>query len=165
MNRNRTVDPRFAMLHAIASRMSFHAIRHGERKSKSPMVASWRRWATTDEKRIVAFWTRNPDALPAIDLGRAGLIVIDADNHGNGQDGMGELTEILAANGHAIDSGTMGEKPARHPSVLPYAAGLPAEERPQPLSMGDRGKDCRWLYHRTGNSHAGRLGICAAWPA
>src|SRR4051812_36193637 len=99
-----------ALMHARTGRPMFPCHPCGER-AKAPMVASWKRWATTEEKQIVALWVRNPDALPAIDLERAGLIVIDADNHGDGQDGVALLSEICKANGYKIDSGPWIKSP------------------------------------------------------
>jgi hypothetical protein len=49
----------------------------------------WGSWATTDEKAIDRFWTRFPDAVPAINCKHSGIIVIDADKdaeNGNGED-------------------------------------------------------------------------------
>lgn len=101
---------RIALIHARAGRPVFPSSGEGER-AKTPMVGSWKRWATTDEEKIVAFWNSNPTALPTFDLEGAGLTVIDADNHGADQDGIARLVEICAANGYDIDSGPWVKSP------------------------------------------------------
>ncbi|UGB26372.1 bifunctional DNA primase/polymerase [Methylorubrum sp. B1-46] len=42
----------------------------------------WHSAATTNERQIRTWWEQNPDALPALHLGRADLLVIDADGEG-----------------------------------------------------------------------------------
>ena len=44
--------------------------------TEEPRV-EWTACSTTDMATLEALWRRYPDALPAIDLGRAGLLVID----------------------------------------------------------------------------------------
>jgi hypothetical protein len=45
-------------------------------KSGEPLV-EWRACSTTDIAGLEALWQRNPDAVPAIDLGKAGLLVVE----------------------------------------------------------------------------------------
>ncbi len=47
----------------------------------------WRSEATTDPRRIEAWWRRWPDAVPAYEPGKHGQLVIDCDRHG-GPDGV-----------------------------------------------------------------------------
>lgn len=101
---------RIALIHARSGRPIFPSSGEGERV-KTPLVGSWKRWATTVEERILAFWNLNPDALPTFDLEGAGLIVIDADNHGDGPDGVAILEEICAANDYDIDAGPWVKSP------------------------------------------------------
>ena len=62
---------------------------------KKPLV-KWREASTTDAQAIAAWWTQYPAALPAIDLAKCGLIVLDGDRHG-GPDGRTALRELLLA--------------------------------------------------------------------
>jgi hypothetical protein len=65
---------------------------------KQPLVKRWQKAATTDHVQIKAWFHRHPDAVPGIELGRANLIVIDADRHG-GPDGVAALDALAAQNG------------------------------------------------------------------
>jgi hypothetical protein len=58
----------------------------------------WRSESTTDIGRIERWWKRWPGAIPAIDLGKAGLVVIDADRHG-GPDGVAAWQMLTADRG------------------------------------------------------------------
>lgn len=49
----------------------------------------WRRESTTDPAQLEKWWRQFPGALPAIDLGKDGIVVMDADQHG-GPDGVAE---------------------------------------------------------------------------
>jgi len=56
--------------------------------TKKPLRAVyWRKASSTDPQQVYAWWDRFPDAVPGIDLAKAGLLVIDADRHG-GPDGV-----------------------------------------------------------------------------
>jgi hypothetical protein len=48
----------------------------------------WREQSTTNPATIRAWWSRWPGAIPAIDLGKSGLLVIDPDRHVDGPDGV-----------------------------------------------------------------------------
>jgi hypothetical protein len=50
---------------------------------KQPLVNRWQRVATCDPLQIREWWRDHPAAVPGIELGRAGLLVIDADRHGS----------------------------------------------------------------------------------
>jgi hypothetical protein len=56
----------------------------------------WRDVSTTDVATIDRWWGKWPDALPAIDLGKSGLIVIDADRHEGGPDGVAAFVQLCA---------------------------------------------------------------------
>jgi hypothetical protein len=60
---------------------------------KKPLVR-WRDESTTDIAKIKAWWRQFPNALPAIDVGKSGLVVIDADRHG-GPDGVRAFYELV----------------------------------------------------------------------
>jgi len=55
---------------------------------KRPLFAGWQEKASTDPEQINEWWRSYPGALPAIYVGRAGLIVIDCDRHPGGSDGI-----------------------------------------------------------------------------
>jgi hypothetical protein len=65
---------------------------------KPPAIKGWQTYATTDPEQIAQWWRRFPDAVPGIELHRAGLVVIDADRHG-GPDGVAALHELMAMHG------------------------------------------------------------------
>ncbi len=76
---------------------------------KKPLV-KWRDESTIDPERIEAMWKRWPTALPAIDLAKAGLFVLDGDRHANGNgvvehDGVAALKVLFAE--HVIEPGTV----------------------------------------------------------
>lgn len=64
----------------------------------------WRRVSTADTRQVDRWWSDHPEALPAIDLAKAGLIVIDADRHG-GPDGVAAWEAL--ADGRADDAPTV----------------------------------------------------------
>jgi hypothetical protein len=58
------------------------------RKVKFPHITEWQTRSTTDADVIAEWWDKWPDALPGIDLRKAGLIVVDPDRHPGGADGI-----------------------------------------------------------------------------
>src|SRR5262245_51036555 len=48
---------------------------------KRPLLVGWQEKASTDDEQIRQWWGSYPTALPAIVVGRAGLVVIDCDRH------------------------------------------------------------------------------------
>lgn len=56
----------------------------------------WKDEATTDRRRIEAWWRRWPDSLPAFEPGRHKLAAIDCDRHGK-SDGVEALVELARA--------------------------------------------------------------------
>src|SRR5947209_18028692 len=68
--------------------------------TKLPLIAgSWLSNATTDEKQIRAWWTNYPDALIGLPLKPLDAFVLDADRHGDGEDGVAYLQTLFAAHG------------------------------------------------------------------
>jgi hypothetical protein len=61
--------------------------RLSSRWQKKPLIRGWQKAATTEPEQIRSWWRRFPDAVAGVELGQAGLIVIDADRHG-GPDGV-----------------------------------------------------------------------------
>jgi Protein of unknown function (DUF3631)/Bifunctional DNA primase/polymerase, N-terminal len=62
---------------------------------KQPLVDKWQQAATTDPQQIRTWWRVHPNAVPGIELGRAGLVVVDADRHG-GPDGVAALAGLAS---------------------------------------------------------------------
>ena len=65
---------------------------------KQPLVLRWREVATTDPHQLQEWWQRFPDAIPGIELHRAGLVVIDPDRHSGGPDGVAAFAALEAEN-------------------------------------------------------------------
>lgn len=64
------------------------------RPDKSPYIIGWQTNATTDLDVILGWWTRWPDAMPAIPTGKAtGMAVLDVDVK-NGKDGEAALRAL-----------------------------------------------------------------------
>jgi hypothetical protein len=66
---------------------------------KRPLIAGWQEKATTEEEKIRKCWDTHPAAVPAIVVGRAGLVVIDCDRHPGGNDGVNAFNRLLRVNG------------------------------------------------------------------
>jgi Bifunctional DNA primase/polymerase, N-terminal len=66
---------------------------------KRPLLAGWQGKASTEEEQIHDWWHTHPAALPAIVVGRAGLVVIDCDRHPGGNDGIKAFNQLVRANG------------------------------------------------------------------
>lgn len=65
--------------------------------NKTPYVKGWEQAAVTDPEQIATWWSVDyPDALPAVPVGRAGLVVVDLDQHKEGQDGKAALAAATA---------------------------------------------------------------------
>jgi hypothetical protein len=82
-------------------------VSHNQRTSKwdkRPLISGWQDKATSDEAAVRAFWRQYPRALPGLALGRAGLVVLDADRHG-GPDGVSAFREL--ANQHGLPAGSV----------------------------------------------------------
>jgi RecA-family ATPase len=62
--------------------------------NKQPLIEGWQQKATTDSHTLNEWWCQWPDAVPGIELGRADLIVIDADRHDGGADGVAALEDL-----------------------------------------------------------------------
>src|SRR5262245_27830706 len=62
---------------------------------KKPVGANWQTRATVDAEQVQTWWRNGAPIVPGLELGRAGLVVIDADRHG-GPDGVAALTALAA---------------------------------------------------------------------
>src|SRR5262245_43588367 len=53
---------------------------------KRPLLVGWQKKASSQSEQIRSWWRAHPDALPAIFVGGAGLVVIDCDRHPEAND-------------------------------------------------------------------------------
>ena len=65
---------------------------------KRPSIKGWRTEATTSAAQIERWWRGRSDAVPGIELGSAGLVVIDCDRHG-GPDGVVAFADLVSVHG------------------------------------------------------------------
>ncbi|WP_198302209.1 AAA family ATPase [Bosea sp. AS-1] len=75
---------------------------HGEPqwKEKTPYPGIlWRSASTTNESRIRQWWSSYPDAIPAIDLSKSGLVVIDLDRKPGQADGVLAFNDLAESHG------------------------------------------------------------------
>ena len=101
----------------------------GEGWEKKPLINGWQRKATTDLSQIRDWWVAYPHALPGIELGRSGLVVLDGDRHG-GPDGAAALND------------TRGADTPRHPISLTAGGGE------TPTSFGSHQIETAWVMAR-----------------
>lgn len=100
--------------HALALRLAkagYHVFPC--RPDKRPLV-KWRTESTGDPAQIVHLWGRFPDAPPALDIEKSGLVVLDGDRHG-GPDGVAALRGLLRAYGTDV---------RRHPVIRTPGSGV-----------------------------------------
>lgn len=83
---------------------------HPCRSDKTPLTR-WRDVSTTDADAIRSWWKRWPDAIPAIDVGKSGLFVIDCDRHG-GPDGVANFEKLIAGLGLDLSAAPVVETPS-----------------------------------------------------
>ena len=69
---------------------------------KKPRFSEWQKWATTDSAMIKNWWSLFPNAAPAIALGKANLVVVDPDRHGD-IDGVANFAKLIE--GHDLPVG------------------------------------------------------------
>src|SRR6266568_4640078 len=69
---------------------------------KRPLLVGWQKKASSEPEQIRSWWRAHPDALPAIFVGGAGLVVIDCDRHPGGSDGIEAFNQLLSANGGSL---------------------------------------------------------------
>jgi Bifunctional DNA primase/polymerase, N-terminal len=71
----------------------------GGKWNKKPAIKGWRTNASTDSGIIKRWAKKFPQAVFAIELEKAGLVVIDCDRHRNDVDGCKAFNELLDASG------------------------------------------------------------------
>ena len=64
-------------------------------KKRTPLLEGWRTLSSNDAATVAGWWTQWPGAVPALDLARCGLLVLDGDRHHPGVDGVAALRELL----------------------------------------------------------------------
>jgi hypothetical protein len=69
---------------------------------KRPLLVGWQDKASSEPEQIRNWWRVHPGALPALPVGRAGLLVIDCDRHPGGNDGIEAFNRLLCANGGTL---------------------------------------------------------------
>ena len=69
---------------------------------KRPCIEAWQQAGITDPAIIKKWWSKFPDAAPAIALGKANLVVIDPDRHGD-SDGVANFAKLIE--GHDLPVG------------------------------------------------------------
>jgi hypothetical protein len=67
-----------------------------QKNDKRPAISQWQGRATTDRALIESWWTAFPGALPGVELGRAGLVVVDLDRHVGAADGVAAFRALAA---------------------------------------------------------------------
>jgi hypothetical protein len=63
---------------------------------KEPLIKGWQQEASCDEARLRDWWGHWPDAVPGIELGRAGLVMVDTDKHHGQEDGVENFRTLVA---------------------------------------------------------------------
>ena len=61
---------------------------------KRPCFEAWQQAGTTDPTIIKKWWSKSPNAAPAIALGKANLVVVDPDRHGD-IDGVANFAKLI----------------------------------------------------------------------
>lgn len=71
-------------------------VQSGGPKAKAPMpFFRWRDQSCSDPSTIREWWRKWPDAAPALDVGKSGLFVIDADRHDPEHDGVEAWAAVM----------------------------------------------------------------------
>jgi Bifunctional DNA primase/polymerase, N-terminal len=71
----------------------FPCVGRGDRRKMPCPGVAWRSSSTTDPRKIKAWWQCWPDAVPAIDVGRSGMLAVDCDTKQS--DGKAWLVALL----------------------------------------------------------------------
>lgn len=106
-----TVDNHATALALALQGFSIFPCHSGGTKAKQPMpFIKWRDVSTKERTQITAWWQKWPDAAVGLDLGKSGLLVIDADRHGE-DDGVEAFGALMAENGFDPDSAPLVATP------------------------------------------------------
>lgn len=94
-----------------AAGFSIFPCQSGGPKVKQPMpFIKWHDVSTSSEHQIRQWWAKWPDAAIGLDVGKSGLLVIDADRHGEA-DGVEAFGELMVAHGFNPDSAPLVATP------------------------------------------------------
>jgi hypothetical protein len=66
--------------------------------TRTPIFRGWRKRSSADATVVAQWWQQYPNALPALDLAKCGLVVLDGDRHGP-VDGVAALRELVREQG------------------------------------------------------------------
>ena len=96
-------------------------------KNRTPLFKGWQTLSATMPPRSRSWWAQWPGAVPALDLARCGLVVLDGDRHHPGVDGVAALRELLRQQpGLGRRGAADGEDAARRRARLLSSSAEPA---------------------------------------
>src|SRR4051794_34459047 len=93
-DRNQDHNRTYALLYAKAGIPVFPCGADPTKDSFKKPLCKWRQDSTSDPAGVAELWERHPGAMPAIDMGKAGMVALDGDRHG-GPDGVAALWQLL----------------------------------------------------------------------
>jgi len=106
-----TADNQATALSLARAGFAIFPCQSGGPKAKQPMpFIKWREVSTTAEAQILQWWRKWPDAAIGLDLAKCGLIVIDADRHGEA-DGVEAFGKLMSDHGFDPDSAPLVATP------------------------------------------------------
>lgn len=95
-----TADNQATALRLAKAGFAVFPCQSGGDKAKQPMpFIKWREASTTVESQILQWWRKWPDAAIGLDLAKSGLVVIDADRHGE-HDGVSAFGDLMSSQGY-----------------------------------------------------------------
>src|SRR5262249_30187944 len=100
----------------------------GDKWVKKPAIEGWRERACTDENQIRTWWKQVPLAVPGIELGRAGLIVLDPDVHPGAPNGAEAFERVVR---------DIGGLPSGYPLTDPPAGSHYYFTQPPGMTLGN----------------------------
>lgn len=101
-------------LSLAAAGFSVFPCHSGGEKAKAPMpFIKWREASTTNDRQILQWWQKWPDAAIGLDLAKSGLIVIDADRHDESSDGVEAFGQLMSGHGFDPDSAPLVATPSQ----------------------------------------------------
>jgi len=78
--------------------------------TKIPLI-KWRAGSTTDTSTIAGWWNRWPNSYVGIDLHKCGLVVLDADRHDGGADGVAAISVLFRQHSADLSSVPITQTP------------------------------------------------------
>jgi Bifunctional DNA primase/polymerase, N-terminal len=80
-------------------------------EKKRPLIDRWPEFSSCNPDVVAQWWAKHPGALPAIDLAKCDLFVLDGDRHG-GPDGRAALRRLLLEEGFNRETAPAALTPA-----------------------------------------------------